>query len=109
MFEKLRVFYSLFSAGQAVADPAKWKSHQITSTMLGALILAIAHLCKIYNIDLPIDETTAEVIAGGFIAVVNVVLTIITSKHAGMSQKATEAVPEQETLQPTDDTTEAPV
>lgn len=70
--------------GEAVADPAKWKARQITGTMLGAAIIAAVHFAKAFGYDLPIDNATANTIGGGVIAAFNVVLTVTTSRHAGL-------------------------
>ena len=85
MFEKLQGFWSLFKAGQEVANAEKWKAHQITATMLAAVFMALVNVLKGYGYDLPITNEVAMEIAGGFIAVVNVVLTTITSKRVGFS------------------------
>ena len=85
MFGKLSAFWDLFQAGKEVADASKWKAHQITATMLAAVFMAIVSLLKGYGYDLPISQDVAMEIASGFIAVVNVVLTIVTSKRVGFS------------------------
>ena len=85
MFGKLSSFWDLFQAGKEVADAAKWKSHQITATMLATVFMAIVALLKGFGYDLPITQDVAMEIAGGFIAVVNVILTTITSKRIGFS------------------------
>ncbi len=85
MLEKLKAFYALFEQGKAVANPAAWKAHQITATMLGGLFIAIVQMLKAFGHDLPIDSDTATSIAGGIIAAVNVVLTVTTSKSVGIA------------------------
>ena len=84
MLEKLKAFYALFEQGKVVANPAAWKAHQITATMLGGLFIAIVQMLKVFGHELPIDSDTATSIAGGIIAAVNVVLTVTTSKSVGL-------------------------
>lgn len=84
MFAKLGALWALFRKGEEVSDPEKWKSRQITGTMLAGLLLAIIHLAKTFGYDIPMDEDTASTIGVGVIAAANVVLTMVTSKKAGL-------------------------
>lgn len=36
----------LFQKGQAVGDPEKWKTRQISATMISGLLLAVVNLAK---------------------------------------------------------------
>ena len=83
MFEKIKGLWNLMQAGKAVADPALWKNRQITVTALVAVLMAVVQLSKGSAYELPIDEDTATAIAGGLLAVVNVVLTLSTSEKVG--------------------------
>lgn len=87
MLDKLKGLWNLMQAGKAVADPALWKSRQITVTMLVAVLMAVVQLAKGFGYELPIDENTATAIAGGFLAVINVVLTLSTSDKIGFKPK----------------------
>lgn len=78
---------NLFNKGQAVADPEKWKSRQITATMLSGVVVAASSLAKSLGVDLSIDPDTANSIAVTALVVVNSVLTITTSKTVGIDQK----------------------
>ncbi len=89
--KKLMVLFSLFRKGSELADSEKWKSHQITSTMLGVFLLACVQAAKAFGYDLPINEETATAIGAGILGVVNVVLSIITSKRAGILPAAEQA------------------
>lgn len=93
MVSKLKALWSLFKAGEAVADPAKWKARQITTTMLAGLIVAAVQLAKVFGLEIPIDTETATVIAAGLLAVVNTILTITTSKTVGLPSDK-QALPE---------------
>ena len=85
---KLMSIWGLFRQGESVADPAKWKTGQITATILGGVVLAGVHVAKAFGVDLPVDTETATAIGGGVLAVVNVVLTITTSKTVGFAPAA---------------------
>lgn len=93
MFGKLKVFFELFQKGKEVADPAKWKSRQVTATMLVGLLLALVHVAKEFGYVIPIDESTANGIAAGIIAIVNVILTYTTSSRVGIGQEVKEPFP----------------
>lgn len=84
---KISALWDLFRKGECVADPAKWKARQITATVLGAAIMAAIQALKAFGIDIAIDENSALAIAGGVIAVVNVVLTITTTDKIGLPAK----------------------
>ncbi|MCL2829442.1 MAG: hypothetical protein FWD77_01740 [Betaproteobacteria bacterium] len=84
MLQKILALFALFRAGNEVADPAKWKSHQITANLLGGVIIAAANVAAVFGHVLPIDQDAANVLAAGVLAVVNVVLTLITSARIGL-------------------------
>jgi hypothetical protein len=81
---KLSAIWALFRQGEAVGNPAAWKAGQITGTVLGALILALVNVAAAFGHPFPVDTDTANSIGGGIIAAINVLLTITTSKHAGL-------------------------
>lgn len=87
MFEKLKLFYDLFRKGQELANAEVWKGRQVKANILGGFILAIVALIKAFGHELPVDENAAMSIAGGIIAIVNVVLTLTTSKKVGLPAK----------------------
>ena len=95
MFEKLKLFYDLFRKGQELANAEAWKNRQVVANILGGFILAIVALMKAFGYDLPIDSDTAMSIAFGIAAIVNVILTITTSKKVGLPAKpdVSEALP----------------
>lgn len=81
---KIAALWNLFKAGEQVEDPAKWKGRQITVTAVGGLLLAAVNVSKAFGYDIPVDEHTATTIGAGVLAVVNVVLTVTTSRHVGV-------------------------
>mgnify|MGYP003628654320 CR=1 FL=1 len=74
----------LLKKGKVVADPKKWKSHQITATTLTAAIWAAFNAAAAWGYEVPIDEETIDAVALGILAVVNWVLTLSTSEKIGM-------------------------
>ncbi len=87
--KKLMALFSLFRKGNELANAEKWKSHQITSTMLAMFLLACVQTAKVFGYELPVDENTATAIGAGILGVVNVVLSVVTSKRAGIASKST--------------------
>lgn len=81
---KLFSLLGLFRQGAVVADPKKWKERQITATVLAGLLLAIVNVLGAFGYVLPIDTETANAIAAGIIAVVNVILSITTTDKVGL-------------------------
>lgn len=81
---KLMAFLSLFRKGQQIANPTLWKSRQITGTMVGVFLIALAQAASAMGYSLPLDEGTAATIGAGIVGMYNLVLTIITSRKAGL-------------------------
>ena len=84
MFDKLTSAFKLFRLGAEIANAEKWKAGQITGTLLGGLLLALVNLAAAFGHPLPLDADTANTIGAGLLAVVNVVLTAVTSERAGL-------------------------
>ena len=87
MFKKAKVAFTLLQKGKAVADPAKWKSRQITATMLTGVIWAAIQVAEAFGYAIPVDETTVDSVAVGVLAAVNWVLTLSTSEKIGMQPR----------------------
>ena len=105
---KLSAFWQLFKAGQCITDAAKWKNRQITATALAAVLLAVINLLAAFGYAMPVDPETANAIAAGIIAVVNTVLTIITTDKVGFKENPAEVIPDKPTEKPTEAPTKAP-
>lgn len=86
---KITALIALFRAGISVSDPALWKQRQVTTTVLGVVILSVVNLLAAFGMSLPVDTETANIIAGGILAVVNVVLTITTTDKIGVGENLT--------------------
>lgn len=84
MFERLGIFISLFRKGNEVADVEKWKKHQMTATIVAPFLAALLMLAKSYGYDIPLNNEDLLQLAGGVVVVVNLVLTMATSKRAGI-------------------------
>lgn len=87
MFKKAKVAFTLLQKGKAVADPAKWKSRQITVTMLTGVVWAVIQAAEAFGYTVPVDEATVDSIAVGVLAAVNWVLTLSTSEKVGMQPR----------------------
>ena len=87
MFKKAKVAFTLLQKGKAVADPAKWKSRQITATMLTGVIWAVIQAAEAFGYAIPVDEATVDSVAVGVLASVNWVLTLSTSEKVGMQPR----------------------
>jgi hypothetical protein len=81
--DKFTALFELFRLGHAVIDPALWKMRQISANIIAGIIMAAAYAARSFGIDLPVTDETAIVIAGGVLAVINMVLTVTTSKTIG--------------------------
>jgi hypothetical protein len=84
MLSKLKAFYAVFQAGQAVADKQKWRTHQISANAIAALLFAIVQLGKVCGYDFGIDMQTCADISIGILALANVGFTVATSKEHGL-------------------------
>lgn len=87
MFGKLGALWTLFRQGEQISDAAKWKNRQITATALAGVILAACALAKQFGYSVPLDMDSATAIGGGIVAVVNIVLTIVTTDKVGLRAK----------------------
>ena len=84
MFTKIKTAFSLVQKGKAVADPAKWKSRQITATALTGFIWTAIQTAEAFGYALPVDAQTVDSVAIGVLALVNWLLTLSTSEKVGV-------------------------
>lgn len=101
---KLQAIWGLFRQGQCITNPTLWKNRQITATVLAGVILAVVNLISAFGYAIPIDVETSNAIAAGIIAVVNTVLTIITTDKVGV--KPAEVIEEKKSDEITQDTSD---
>lgn len=81
---KLIALFRVFRRGEAVADPALWKTGQIAATAVTALLVALVQAAAAFGIEVPADENQLTAVAAGLIAVLNILLTVATSKTVGL-------------------------
>lgn len=84
MIAKMKALMTLMRKGRSVADPAKWKSRQITATALTGAIWAAIQAAEAFGYAIPIDEATVDSVAVGTLALVNWMLTLSTSEKVGL-------------------------
>ena len=85
MFDKLKTLWNLLHQGQQVADPEFWKGVQSKGQpVIAGLLIGLVALLKGTKYELPLDDATAGLIAGGIFAAANWVLTTISSKKVGL-------------------------
>lgn len=97
MFQRMQLFWALLGKGGEVADKAFWKKGQAYGQpIIAAIIMTLVALAKTFGYDLPIDDSTAMMIAGFVFFGVNTVLTLITTKSIGIP--TTTPAPEQPPL-----------
>lgn len=86
--------WRVFRAGEAVANPVAWKQGQITVNALVALLAAVAAAAKGFGYDLQITDDQMAAIAGGVLAAVNWVCTVVSTDKVGLTGAAASAAPE---------------
>ena len=84
MIKKITASMTLLKKGKSVADPAKWKSRQITATVLTGIIWSAINAAEAFGYAIPVDAETVDAVAVGFLALINWLLTLSTSKKVGM-------------------------
>jgi hypothetical protein len=93
MLDKIRAAWAVFHRGEAVADPAAWKSGGMQAVTIAAFLTAILDLLKALGHEITIDQATINGVAVGVISVVHVVFTVITSDKVGLRAKPDDAEP----------------
>jgi uncharacterized membrane protein len=87
MLKKIQAGMELFKAGKRVADPVKWKTRQIETTVLVSVLWAAVNALAAFGITIPVDAQVVDAVAVAIIGVVNVVLTVTTTNKIGMHGK----------------------
>lgn len=83
--EKLSLFWKLLHEGEAVSDPAKWKTHQVSANQIALIISTLVGIAAAFGYKTDLSGESALAIGGGLVAVVNWVLTLTTSKAVGIT------------------------
>jgi len=97
---RMLAWLALLRAGNAVADPKKWKKRQITATMLVPIIAALIDLSRQYGYDIPLDHESIVTIAMAVVVVGNVIFTITTSRTIGLPADDVSGVAEEAAATP---------
>lgn len=84
---KLLTLLDLFRKGSEVANPELWKTGQVTVNAIGALLYAGVETARAFGYAVPITESQSLAIAGAVLSIFNLVMTIVTSKRAGLPAK----------------------
>lgn len=90
---KIAALFSLFRKGNEIADPEKWKSHQVTANSLAVFFAAILAVSKAFGFEIAVGDGDLALVAGGVLGVANVIGTIVTSKRAGFGKEPVELSP----------------
>ena len=91
---KLANFWRVLQIGQTVANPAAWKKGQIGASAIVALLVALTKLADSFGYTLPASPEQIDALGVGLFALVNIVLTVSTTKTVGLRSKRNPAVEE---------------
>ena len=91
--EKLFSILALFRQGNAVANPAAWKTGAITAMALVPFLLSLDRVATAFGYPLGISQQDADAIAAGIVAITGIVSHVITSDKIGMPPKREPDVP----------------
>ncbi|MCK9622015.1 MAG: hypothetical protein M0R47_15955 [Methylobacter sp.] len=83
----LQNIFNLFKKGSEIDNPALWKSVQLKANNVTTLLVAVSSIAAIYGYDFHISEELMQTMGAGivaFLTIANSVLTVITSKKAGL-------------------------
>ena len=84
---KLLALLDLFRKGNAVADPALWKSRQIAATLLLPTFGALIAVLRAFGLEVPLDDTQITQLVTGLVVLLNLVLTLTSSDKVGLPAK----------------------
>jgi hypothetical protein len=73
-------WWQLIYKGYELSNAAAWKNVQNAINIIAGILFVV-----IQSYQLPIDKDTVNLLAGGIVAVVNIVLTVVTSKKVGLN------------------------
>lgn len=85
MFEKIANVMSLFRVGQSVADPALWKTGAISVSILAPVLMKLNDTLVAFGVNTGVSDATASDLAIGIVAIVNIIVTLISSKTVGVA------------------------
>ena len=84
---KLFALLDLFRKGAIVSDPALWKQRQIAATVLLPVFGSLVAALRAFGIEVPLDDAQITQFVTGLVVVINLVLTVTTTKKLGLPPK----------------------
>ena len=81
---KLAAIFRLFRKGSEVSNVEAWKTGQITANTVVALLAAVVAVAKSFGVAFDVADADLAAIGGGVFAAGNIIVTIVTSKRAGL-------------------------
>ena len=93
---KLKALFRVFQVGHSVADPAQWKAHQISGSMLAALMAAVIALARSFGYEVAMSDADMLTIGSALVIVwsfVNSGLTIATTDKIGLPSNPVMGIP----------------
>lgn len=89
----VKAIWNLLKVGGVVADPAKWKAHQVSVNQVIAALGGVLLLLKGTKYDPHMDNSTVTYIAGGIFGLVNWLFTVVTTDKIGVFGKPAVSIP----------------
>lgn len=84
---KLSAIFGLMWQGRQVADPAAWKRGAITVNTLVPVLAAIAETLRAFGVPLAVTTDQLTAIAGGALALFNVVVLAASDSRVGLQHE----------------------
>lgn len=105
----LAKIFGLLYQGREVADPAAWKRGAITVNVLVPALAAAVELLRLFGVPIAITSDQLTAIAGGVLALFNVVVLAASDRRVGLQGRAqTPSAPEPSSNPPTQGVANAP-
>lgn len=85
MFSKIGVLMEALRVGQQLQSAGAWKNVQILANVLAVIVMTL----KAFDVPVPVlSDADYATLAGAFVLIVNVVLTMATSAKVGLPPKS---------------------
>lgn len=84
---KLKLLYDLFHKGKEVSNVETWKLGQVSVNALTVFIVALLQVGSAFGFDVSINNEQVVALAGGILAIANTIITVITTKKIGLTDK----------------------
>jgi hypothetical protein len=73
-------WWQVLYKGYELSNSAAWKNVQNAINVIAGILFVV-----VQSYQLPIDKDTVNLLAGGIVAIVNIFLTVATSKQVGLN------------------------